>query len=160
MRRAAGWLERQAGRTETGLTFEPGSGECLERMELGREAMERAPSMDPSIGGGCGTCGCDVGVRPRLLVAGASQRLRPGWGLLRERERCNLSETRGGSSLVRRGEPLASRRLLEKPSNTLLQTSALVSPVLPSLFPQPVPPRAKEGARAPAQCWMFHPQIQ
>ena len=64
--------------------------------------------------------------------------------MLRERERCNLSESRGGSSLVRRGEPLASRRLLEKPSNTLLHTSALDSPVPPQPVPQLVP-AAHEG---------------
>ncbi len=143
VRRAAGWLERQAGRPENGRTFEPGE-------RLGKDGTWKGSHGKGPIHGSIHRgwvrnlwvrCGCAT---PLLLVAGASQRPRLGWGLLRERERCNLSESRGGSSLVRRGEPLASRRLLEKPSNTLLHTSALDSPVPPQPVPQLVP-AAHEG---------------
>jgi hypothetical protein len=48
-----------------------------------------------------GRCGCG----PPLLVAGASQSARPVWGLLRERERCNLRQSWGEPSLVHGPSP-------------------------------------------------------
>ena len=143
VRRAAGWLERQAGRPENGGTFEPGE-------RLGKDGTWKGSHGKGPIHGSIHRgwvrnvwvrCGCAT---PLLLVAGASQKAPSGVGIAARTGKVQSQREPGRVLTGPSREPLASRRLLEKPSNTLLHTSALDSPVPPQPVPQLVP-AAHEG---------------
>jgi hypothetical protein len=82
---------------------------------------------------------------PSFLAAGASQTARLWWGLLQRRERCNLRSSLGRTLTGPSSFPWSSGCLLEKPSNALLQTKTLESPVPGAKECRPVRPPHSAG---------------
>jgi hypothetical protein len=99
-----------------------------------------------------GGCGC----APLLLAAGASHSARVEWGRLRVCCETGKVQSQGAPGQALTGPssiPWPSGCLLENPSNTLLQTQTLDSPV-PQLCPGGPRSANRCGRRPPTQCRM------
>ena len=103
------------------------------------------PSMDPSIGGGCGTCGCDVGVQPpsfwwREPVRG------PVWGgdCCANGKGAISARAGAGPHWSVEGSPWLLAVFSKNRRTRYCTPAPSTRPCPPSLFPSWSPPRTKE----------------
>ena len=101
--------------------------------------------MDPSIGGGCGTCGCVVGVRPPPCGGGSQSEARSGVGIAARTGKVQSQREPGrvltGSSRGAPGFSPSSRKTVE---HATADQRPRLARAPPACFPSQSPPRAKE----------------